>query len=298
MIAGVGPALIDYICLIDEYPEKGGHAVVNRRVKMAGGAASNVLYGLSKFGLRCRFYSTIGADSNADFFIKSMKEIKVDLRLNVTHPETGRVDVYIDSEGERTFFVHPNAAGIVEVALDYDDYKESDYFYLDPFPADDSFDLHLEVAQKAKAFSKKVILNPGYSYAISGFGKIRDILRYVDIMFISEQEYRFFEGHEKEILELIELLVVTMGERGSRTISEEGVVYREVEKVKAVDTTGAGDAFAAGFLFAYMNNKPLGVCLDAGNFVASYSIQHFGAKNFPMKEEIEMIVFESFNQTS
>ena len=210
MIAGVGPALIDHLYLIDEYPERGGQAVVKKKIKMAGGAASNVLYGLSKFGVKCRFYSTIGEDYDADFFIKSMGEAKVDLRLNVTHPETGRVDVYIDTEGERTFFVHPNAAGNAEVKLNPDDYREAEYFYLDPFPAENSFDLHMEVAQKAKKFSKTVILNPGYPYALYGFDKIRDILGYVDIIFISEQEYMLFGKDEREILNFVKLLVVTM----------------------------------------------------------------------------------------
>jgi len=289
MIAGVGPALVDHIYAIDEYPQKGGHAIVKNFVRMPGGACANVIAGLASFGVKCRFYSTIGRDENAKFFTESMKN--VDLRLKVTHDLTGRVDVYVDKHGERTFFVHPNASGIVDLDMDERDYEEVDYFYLDPFPSEQSFEVHLEIAKNAKKHGKFVILNPGYPYTKLGFYKLKELLKFTDLVIISEPEFKSLKVSEKDLLELVEIIVITLGSRGSRAVTKGGEFYQPAFKVeKVVDTTGAGDAFSAGFLYGFLKGLPLDTCLRLGNFVASYNIQYYGARNFPSKDEVDRLI--------
>ncbi|HID43504.1 MAG TPA: carbohydrate kinase family protein [Archaeoglobaceae archaeon] len=289
MIAGVGPALVDHIHLIDRYPSKGEMSTVRKSFKMAGGAVTNVLYGLSKFGVKSRLYSTIGEDEDAKFFINVMKEVGVELRLKVTCSETGRVDVYVDSDGERTFFVHPNAAGKIEMEMNSSDFQEVDYFYFDPFPSERSLNFHLGIAEKAKEHEKIVILNPGMPYTSDPEGLL-NLLKYTDLVFISEKEYNLLGINEDDFLKFVKLLVVTMGEKGSIAVSKEIKVEERAFRVNAVDTTGAGDAFAAGFLFAYFRSSPLNICLKTGNYVASVNIQHYGGKNFPERSEIERFI--------
>jgi len=289
MIAGVGPALVDHIYAIDEYPQKGGHAIVKNFVRMPGGACANVIAGLASFGVKCRFYSTIGRDENAKFFTESMKN--VDLRLKVTHDLTGRVDVYVDKHGERTFFVHPNASGIVELEMSEEDYEEVDYFYLDPFPSEQSFKVHLEIAKNAKKHGKFVILNPGYPYTKLGFDRLKELLKFTDLVIISEPEFKSLKVSEKDLLKLVEILVITLGSRGSKAVTKGGEFYQPAFKVeKVVDTTGAGDAFSAGFLYGFLKGLPLDTCLRLGNFVASYNIRYYGARNFPSKDEVDRLI--------
>ena len=289
MIAGVGPALVDHIYAIDEYPSKGGHAIVKGYIKMAGGAAANVICGLASFGVKCRFYSTVGRDEDAKFFADSMKG--VELRLNVTHSLTGRVDVYVDKHGERTFFVHPNASGVVELNIGDEDYEEVDYFYLDPFPSEKSFDVHVEIAKNAKKHDKIVILNPGYPYTSLGFKKLSELLKFTDIVIISEPEFKSLNVSEDDFLKFVDILIVTLGKLGSKAVTNDENYYQPAFKVeRVVDTTGAGDAFSAGFLYGILNGLPLDACLKLGNFVASYNIQHYGARNFPPKEEVDRLL--------
>ncbi len=287
-IAGVGPALVDYIYSIDEYPERGGHAVVKGSIRMPGGACANVIAGLSGYGVRCRFYSTIGRDENAEFFIESMKN--VDLKLNVTHELTGRVDVYVDRCGERTFFVHPNSAGIVKLKIDDEDFGEVERFYLDPFPSERSFEVHLKIAKKAKEHGKRVILNPGYPYTKLGFEKLKELLKFTDIVIMSKQEFECLSVEEDDFLKFVEVLVITLGEKGSRALTKDGEFYHPSFKTEVVDTTGAGDAFAVGFLYGRMKGLPLEKCLKLGNFVASYNVRHWGARNFPPKSEVDRLI--------
>ncbi|AEA46241.1 carbohydrate kinase family protein [Archaeoglobus veneficus] len=292
MIAGVGPALVDHIYSIDSYPQRGGQAIVRNSVKEAGGAAANVIYGLASFGLPCRFYSTIGTDSDADFFISSLKKVGVDVRAAVTHPETGRVDIYVDSEGERTFFVHPNAAGSAAVSIPNGDYDEVEYFYLDPFPAANSFEIHLEIARKATERGKTVILNPGHPYSAMGFERLSELLQYTDIVILSLPEFEMLGGNAEKFLEFVDVLVVTMSEKGCKAYSDEKSVHCPAFRVKVVDTTGAGDAFSAGFLYGYVKGYSLEKCLKAGNFVAAYSIQHYGARTFPPVRDVDRVLSE------
>ncbi len=288
MIAGVGPALVDYIYMIDEFPQRGGHAIVKDFIKMPGGACANVMAGLSSFGIECRFYSTIGRDEDAKFFIESMKG--VDLNLKVTHDLTGRVEVYVDKEGERTFFVHPNASGIVDLEMDEEDFEDVDQFYLDPFPAENSFEVHLMIAKRAKEHGKYVILNPGYPYTKMGFEKLRELLEYTDMVILSEPELECLKVSETDLAKLVDVVIVTLGSRGSKAVTKNGTYYQPAFNVeKVVDTTGAGDAFSAGFLYGFLKGYSIDRCLRLGNFVASYNVQRYGARNFPPKEDLERI---------
>ena len=292
VVAGVGPALVDYINLVDEYPLAGGHAVVKKTMKMAGGAAANVIFGLSRFEVRCRFYSTVGRDKDAEFFKNSMNN--VDLFLKTTHKETGKVTIYVDRNGERTFFVHPNAAGNLRLTIKNRDVKKIDFFYLDPFPSNRSFDIHLKLARRAKRFKKFVILNPGFPYVSLGFKKLSRLLRYVDMVIMSSDEFSKLSVDEKKFLEYVEYLVVTLGKRGSMCITNSEklkVIKKPAFKTTIVDTTGAGDAFAAGFIYGFINGFKIETCLLLGNFVASYNIKHYGARNFPSKVEVDRFLF-------
>ncbi|ADB58364.1 carbohydrate kinase family protein [Archaeoglobus profundus] len=285
MFAGVGPALIDYIHTIDQYPPRGGHAVVKSTVKSAGGAGANVIYGLSRYGVKCSFYSTIGKDEDAELFKDSMKGVY--LKLSVTHEKTGKVNVYVDRDGERTFFVHPNASGVLKLEMDDEDFKMNDYFYLDPFPSEKSLDVHTDIAKRAKEFGKTVILSMSYPYVIMGFEKLKGILKYIDIAITSKAEFDLLGVDEEDILKFVDIFVITMGKEGAKAIAQDGVYYYPAYDVKVVDTTGAGDAFAVGFFYCYIKGYDLNTCLKIGNLVASYNIQRYGARNFPPLHEVE-----------
>ncbi len=290
-VSGVGPALVDRICRINRYPERGGQAIVRESIKQAGGAAANTIYGLASFGERCRFYTTLGKDANADFFKSSLEKVGVSVFYWITHPETGEVDIYVDEDGERTFFVHPNASGELKLRLEEKDYTETKLFYLDPFPSEMSFDVHLGIAREARSRGCKVALNLGYPYASLGFDKLSELLRYVDIAILSEMEFSMTGADPEDFLDYVSVLVVTLGERGSVAYHRGGKVFSPAFKVeRVVDTTGAGDSFAAGFLKAMLSGRSLEECLKAGNFVASYNIQHYGARNFPEWSEVEQML--------
>ncbi len=270
------PALVDYVYLIDEYPERGGHTIVRGFTKSAGGAGCNVAHNLASVGVDAKIYTTLGSDDDAEFFLS---ETAAKVVYEVTDDRTGRVHVFVDSGGERTFFVEPNAA-----AKPYVDVGESEYLYLDPFPTEVSFNVQLSIARGSEAF---VILNPGYPYIRLGFEKLSEMLGNVDMVILSRDEFNALSVSVEDILKFVDYLIITEGGRGSRCFTADGEFFAEAYPAKPVDTTGAGDAFAAGFIYAFMRSVPIDVCLKLGNFCGAYNVERVGARNFPDKSTIE-----------
>jgi len=287
MIAGFGPALVDVINVIDEYPEKGGHAVVKESFVVPGGAAANVIFGLASFGVKAKFYSPIGKDEEAEIFKNSMERAGVLLKLWEVDERTGIVEVFVDRSGERTFFVHPNASAHLDVEVSDEEFFDVDYVYLDPYPSDKSLEFHLDVAKKAKKFKIEVILNPGYPYASMGLKKLKDLLKYVDVLILSESELKLLG---EKVFDFCSTVVITRGKKGAEAYSNGAWFFERALEVTPVDTTGAGDAFAAGFIYGRILGLDVKKCLKIGNFVASYNIQHYGARSFPPKRLVDKFI--------
>ncbi len=279
MFAAFAPALVDYMHLIDRYPPPGGHAIVKSSTRTPGGAGANVAHNLAKLGVKAILYTTLGRDDDARFFIANTL---AEVRFEVTHEFTGRVDVFVDESGERTFFVHPNAASHPHVRVDGDER----YLYLDPFPTESSFEVQLRVARDWK--ERFVILNPGYPYASLGFERLRKMLRFVKMAIMSENEFNMLGVDENTLLKFVEILVITRGDEGGSCYTREGEWHEKAVQVgRVVDTTGAGDSFAAGFIYGLIRGFNPDVCLKLGNFCGAYNVTGLGARKFPSKEELE-----------
>ncbi|RLI02609.1 carbohydrate kinase family protein [Candidatus Bathyarchaeota archaeon] len=288
MIAGVGPALMDYIHKIEDFPNKGEHSIVKATFVFPGGAAANVIHGLAKFGMRCKFFTTLGEDLDSKLWLNEFEKLGVSTKYKVTHKQIGKAVIYVDKSGERTFFIHPNSAGILTLSLKKKDLNNMNWIYLDPFPAKDSFKFHLKIAKTAKKITCNVILNPGMPYASLGLSKLSKLLNLTDILFISSDELKKLNCDAKDLLDFTKLVIVTLGKKGSIALTRDGSFFMPAFKVKkVVDTTGAGDAFAAGFLYAYIKGCKIKQCLKIGSFTAAYNIQRFGARNFPEKSKID-----------
>lgn len=276
MFTAYAPALVDYIYLIEKYPERGGHSVIKSTSKSPGGAGANVAHNIASLGVESVLYTTLGTDIDSDYFVKNTKATVV---AKVTDDSIGKVHVFVDSEGERTFFVEPNAAG-----KPYVDVGGRDYLYLDPFPSDESLELQKNAAEK---FDGKVILNPGFPYVSLGFDSLKPLLRDTDVLILSSDEFFMLGVEVSDILLYVEYLVVTQGKLGSTCYTKHGSFQAGAFNVRVVDTTGAGDAFAAGFIYGFMMNYPIEICLKLGNFCGAYNVERIGARNFPTKENIE-----------
>ena len=270
-----------------------------------GGAPANVLSSVSRLGGRCAFIGKVGNDMHGKYLLDTLKKENICTEGTIEDNKyfTTLAFVNLDEKGERSFsFARKPGADtqLTKEEVRFDIIEESKIFHVGSLSLTDepSKSATLEALKFAKEKGLIISYDPNYraplweseEKAIEG---MQSILSYVDIIKISDEETRLLTGFEGEMEASEKLLsmgvktvIVTMGEKGAFVRNKEGFVYSEAKKVKAVDTTGAGDAFMGGFLYKVAQSDRAEFTLEEikefatfANRVAGYCVQHRGAIN-------------------
>ena len=288
MVMGVGSALIDILVHADDElldglkAPKGGMLYVEPRfidgvlAKLGsaprivpGGSACNTAVGVGMLGGRSCFVGRCGQGEMGDFFVRSLQERKVMPAVARCQEATGRVLSVITPDAQRTMFTYLGAAANLELED------------LEPCPFDQAAVVHCEgylvfnrdfissTMERAKNAGAMVSLDLASFNVVASARDVFDLLidEYVDILFANEEEGREFTGSKdrQRILEgmaaRVPLAVLKLGPEGSlvRAGSQQYKIPAQGDGT-AVDTTGAGDLFAAGFLYGLLNGMSLADC--------------------------------------
>ncbi len=324
-ILGIGNALVDIMTLIEgdyilqEFKlPKGSMQLVDReksegvkaateifpRTLTSGGSAANTIHGLAMLGADTGFIGSIGRDETGDFFESDMKKAGVNTLLIRRNSVTGTAVALISHDSERTFATHLGAA----VELTADDLKPMlfegyDILYLEGYLIN-NFPL-IETACKIAMENKMLVALDLASYNVveenlDAFKKI--VREYVDILFANEQEAKAFTGLEPEkalsvLSDLCEIVILKVGVEGSWLKRENELIKVSAFPVDCIDTTGAGDLYAAGFLYGFARDLDLERSGIIGSLIAGKLIEIVGArmdkeKFSEIKEEIIKIIEE------
>ena len=305
-ILGIGNALVDVITLInnDNILEqfslpKGSMQLVDReksemikagtidlkRRLASGGSAANTIHGLAMLGINTGFIGSVGRDATGDFFEKDMKNAGVSTILFRRDSITGTAVAIISTDYERTFATHLGAAvELNSVDLDPDVFKGFDILYLEGYLIYDK-SLVEKACKIAKTNNMEIAIDlSSYNVVESRIDDFREIIeKYVDIVFANEEEAKSFTGLEpREALDKIsafcDIAVVKVGKDGSLIRRNEEFIKVESLPVQCRDTTGAGDLYAAGFLYGYSKDLPLDKCGILGSIMAGHVIEIIGAR--------------------
>jgi sugar/nucleoside kinase (ribokinase family) len=324
-ILGIGNALVDVMTLIEgdyilqEFNlPKGSMQLVGReksegiksatvifpRTWTSGGSAANTIHGLAMLGTDTGFIGSIGRDETGDFFENDMKKAGVNTLLIRRNSVTGTAVALITRDTERTFATHLGAA----VELTADDLKPMlfdgyDILYLEGYLISDF--QFIETACKYAKENRMLIALDLASYNIveENLDSYKKIVEgYVDILFANEQEAREFTGLEPEkalsvLSEMSEIVILKVGAEGSWVKSKDELIKISAFPVECIDTTGAGDLYAAGFLYGFARDLNLEKCGILGSLMAGKVIEVVGArmdkeKFYDIKKEIEQIIEE------
>jgi sugar/nucleoside kinase (ribokinase family) len=255
------------------------------KTKASGGSAANTIHGLSHLGIETGFVGSVGNDEMGTFFRKDMKVNRIKPILFPSMQETGRAMALISTDSERTFATYLGAAidlRMEDITLDI--FKGYDYFYIEGYLIQDPkmFEKALRLAAKSGLTICLDLASYNIVEAHVDFFKAM-IFKYVDILFANEEEIRALTGLSpeegaRETSEICDLVVIKMGAEGSFCICKEGMVRVGVRPSKAIDTTGAGDLFAAGFIYGHMKNLSSETCGKMGAILAGRVIELIGAK--------------------
>jgi sugar/nucleoside kinase (ribokinase family) len=256
-----------------------------QKKKSSGGCAANTIHGLSHLGAETAFIGKIGVDDMGRFFKKDMEVNKICPILYNSVTETGRAMAMISPDSERTFATFLGAA----VELDSNDisldiFKGYHYLYIEGYLVQNP-GLIEKAMRLAKTSGLKLCLDLA-SYNVVDVHReflIEMIKKYVDIVFANEQEAKSLTSRDPEeaidiISDLCEIAVVKLGPNGSMIKSGKELVKIDPFPARVVDTTGAGDLYAAGFLYGISQGMSLQTAGTIGSLVASKVIEVVGAK--------------------
>ena len=308
-VAGIGNAIVDIIApateafLADEGLIKGSMILIDEDhatrlydhmaagIEASGGSAANSLAGLSSFGGRGAFMGKIAADALGRVFAHDIRAIGVDFRSAPLEDgaATGQCLINVTSDGQRTMTTFLGAAALLSPAdVDPGLIAASEVVYLegylfDPEPAREALK---KAARLARESGRKVALTLSDAFVVERW---RDDLTAfieadVDLLFANEAEVTAlfrtdFDAAVRELGGRTALAAVTRGAQGSVVLADGEVIEIAAEPIgKVVDTTGAGDQYAAGFMFGLARERPLPECGRLGSIAAAEVISHYGPR--------------------
>ncbi len=261
--------------------------------EISGGSAANTLAGLAALGASCAFIGQVAQDQLGEVFAHDIRAggISFATPARPGEPPTARCLIFVSPDGQRTMNTFLGASQFLPAAaLDEDAIRSAAILYLEGYlwdPEEPRLAMRKAIAA-ARDAGRKVAFTLSDAFVID---RHRDDFRaliaagQIDLLFANEHELAALTGledfHEGIALLAPDLpvLVVTRSEKGAVAIAggEQAEVAAEpIDKV--VDTTGAGDLFAAGFLFGHVRGRPLAECLRLGAVCAAEVISHYGAR--------------------
>jgi len=306
-ILGIGNALVDVMtivpddtCLTRFSLPKGSMTMVDavrsgeikkaindlKKTLASGGSAGNTIYGLGVMGVHSSFIGKVGRDEFGNFYEKDMVDAGLTPVLMRAHQSpTGTAVALVTPDSERTFATHLGAATeLTADDLNVSHFKGYNILYIEGYLiynlplVERAFQIakenHMCIALDLASFNVVNEMLPAFERIVS---------EYVDIVFANEEEARAFTGLGpvdalNEISKKCKIAVVKTGPDGSWIKRGNEVIKVDALKVKAVDTTGAGDLYAAGFLYGFSHGFSLDKCGLFGSILAGKVIEVIGAR--------------------
>ncbi len=305
-ILGIGNALVDILTQLNDdslleifgFP-KGSMTLVDQEMsnfihaetaglpkkKASGGSAANTIHGLAHMGLTSAFIGKVGNDDLGKFFRKDMQVNRINSILYNSINDTGRAVALVSPDSERTFATYLGAA--VELSaedLTTDIFEEYDLFYIEGYLVQNR-----RLIEKALRLAKSSGLITCLDLA--SYNVVKDnadflgeiIGKYVDILFANEEETKALTGLGtmeaiKVLSEICDITVIKAGPEGSFLMHKNEMIKIDAVSSDPIDTTGAGDLYASGFIYGLSQNARLETCGKIGAILAGKVIEVLGAK--------------------
>lgn len=318
-ILGIGHACMDLLIPVSEEflnhipGEKGGAQPIgvdqlnhilslsHKQPQIAtGGSCANTIKGLANLGEKCAFLSHVGNDALGEHFMQYMKKLGiVGLFSKSIHP-TAQVLCLITPDGQRTMrFCAGCSEEMSENFLNFDYFKNIHHMHIDAYTMRNG-NLVESVMQMAKEAQATVSMD------LSSFEIIRQfrdslkklVMKYVHILFANEDETKELTGLDAfqgclKLQEICPIAVVLIGKDGCLVGHQGQIFHSPGFPTHVVDSTGAGDLFASGFLYGYLQGYPLTRCAKMGNRLGSAIVEVHGAE-LPLErwKALQPVLFE------
>lgn len=292
-----GDLNVDYIGRMDRLPVPDEEMPIEDLTVHCGGAATNVAVGLKRLGHNVSFLGCIGSDPIGKQMLSELQSDDIDLSQVIVRPNqmTGMVISIIDNQGERRLMTHYGANKEI---------SKSDL-------ADNLFDsvsiLHMSSPQlhmvkplleQAKRKGLVTSFDPGSLICRHGMAVLKPLLSLVDILFLNRIEYQQLIDSQNKLnftpffKEGCKTVIYKKGKDGCILQTHEGLKVESIGyNVTPLDTTGAGDAFAAGFLSGLIRGNSYEKCIKMANATGALSVTAKGAKGaLPNRDKLDRFI--------
>lgn len=295
-VFGLGALNVDHLYRVERIIGD-GETIVEEHKLSPGGSAANTIYGLARLGISTGFVGAIGDDDEGRMLLGDFEKTGVDnSQIKVKRNfKTGSVLCLTDRSSKRSLYVLPGANNqLTADDLDLTYINQAKMLHLSSFVDDRQFEMLLELIGKSD-LSVRLSFSPGTLYASKGLRALAPILKRTHLLFLNESEIKLMTaenmttGAQMCLEQGCHIVVVTLG-RGARHKKAMAASYiRDKQNeyfiksgkpsaTSTLETTGAGDAFATGFLYGLLNDRGLQECGELGHIVAQFAIAKTGAR--------------------
>ncbi|MEM2938665.1 MAG: carbohydrate kinase family protein [Candidatus Bathyarchaeia archaeon] len=280
-----GALNVDKLYKVDRIAKAEEESVILDFKEAPGGSAANTAVGLARLGVKTGYIGKIAEDREGSILLKSFIDEGVDTSGIVVSKggRSGSVIGFVDQKGNRALYLDPgvnDALRFEEIDLRY--VEDVKFLHLTSFVGEMPFEAQKKILQAVS--DVKVTFDPGLIYARKGLDNLKPIIERCYAILPNENEVRlltgknYLEGAKILLEEGAKIVAIKLGERGCYVTDGRESHIIEAFKVKVVDTTGAGDAFCAGFIYGLLKGRSLKECGILGNFVASRCLTKMGAR--------------------
>ena len=294
-VIGFGALNVDRLFQVNCIAHAEEESFIENQHETCGGSAANAIVGLARLGCKVGFVGKVGSDREGDMQVSEFKAEGVDTSGIIHSPgRSGSVLGFVDRKGARALYINSGVNDTIipsEVNRDY--VSQAKYLHLTSFVGEKPFQTQLKLLETISK-SVKISFDPGAIYAKKGLTQLEPILKRTQVAMPNRGELELITGYKEYVKGAdaliaagVKVVAVKLGSEGSYVTNGRERFHLDAFETKTVDTTGAGDAFCAGFLYGLLNNKGIKESGRIGNFVASRKIRKVGARtSLPYLKEL------------
>ncbi len=315
-VAGLGALNMDYLYRVERILVD-GEAVIAEPQSFPGGSAANTIYGLARVGIQTGFIGITGDDADGARLIEDLRGAGVDTgRIKQARgARSGCTLCLSDAAGRRSIYVVPGANNLLDLdELDVTYIRQAKWLHVSSFAGEKQLAMLLRLMNELRE-EPSLSLSPGAIYARRGLAALGPLLKRTRVLFINRGELKELTGEDdiaKGAENCIRLgcrtVAVTLGggvQIGNRLaaayiydIRQEYIIAPpEAANEAEMETTGAGDAFAAGFIYGLLNCKRIEVCGKLGVTVARAKLSRPGGRaGLPGEDGLARLYAEQYKR--
>jgi ribokinase len=298
-VVGFGALNVDKLFKVNRLAKAEEESFIEDYAEACGGSAANTAVGLARLGCKVGFIGKVGCDREGDLLIQDFCSEGVNTAgvVRSEQGKSGSVLGFVDKKGARALYIDSGVNDTIafeEVKVRYA--SQAQFLHLTSFVGEKSLQAQKKLLD-AIPDSVKVSFDPGALYARKGFANLEPIIRKTYVLMPNAIELAILTGeiNYRKSADImvgrgVKIVAVKLGGDGCYVTDGRERHLIEALKVKVEDTTGAGDAFCAGFLYGLLNDKSLHECGRLGNFVASRCVMKMGARaGLPFAKDLELL---------